>query len=36
MWADDRYWIPLMLARTLFKGYFVFDAEAMLDYRIDR
>lgn len=33
MWEDDRYWIPLMIARTPFNGYFVFDGEHMLDYR---
>lgn len=31
MWADDRYWIPLMLARTPFKGWFLFDGARMLD-----
>jgi 8-oxo-dGTP diphosphatase len=33
MWADDRHWIPLMLERIPFKGYFVFDEAHMLDYR---
>lgn len=37
MWADDRHWIPLMLARTKFSGRFLFDGEAMLwhDIRIN-
>ncbi len=30
MWADDRHWIPLMLADTWFHGRFVFDADAMV------
>ncbi len=35
MWADDQYWIPLMLARQPFTGVFLFDESAMLDHRID-
>ena len=35
MWADDRYWIPLMLDKTPFHGYFIFDDHVMLDHRID-
>lgn len=35
MWADDRYWIPLMLSRTLFTGFFLFDGELMLDHRLE-
>jgi len=35
MWADDRYWIPLMLARTPFTGWFLFDEDRMLDHRIE-
>jgi 8-oxo-dGTP diphosphatase len=31
MWADDRLWIPLMLAGRFFRGRFVFDGDAMLD-----
>ena len=34
MWADDRHWIPLMLARQKFRGRFLFDGEAMLGYEI--
>lgn len=35
MWADDRLWLPLMLAgRTPFSGRFVFSGEAMLDHAL--
>ncbi|HMO52534.1 MAG TPA: 8-oxo-dGTP diphosphatase [Kiritimatiellia bacterium] len=32
MWADDRYWIPFMLAGQTFTGRFLFDDDAMLGY----
>ncbi len=32
MWADDRIWLPLMLAGQTFKGRFIFDDDAMLDH----
>lgn len=36
MWADDRLWVPLMLAgRAPFDGRFVFEGEAMLDAALD-
>ncbi|MFH2201646.1 MAG: 8-oxo-dGTP diphosphatase [Elusimicrobiota bacterium] len=35
MWADDAHWLPLLLARRTFKGYFVFDDDKMLDLRLD-
>lgn len=35
MWADDIMWIPLMLARQPFKGYFIFDGDTMLDHRVE-
>lgn len=35
MWADDRLWIPLMLAGTEFEGYFLFEGEAMLGSRVE-
>lgn len=35
MWADDRLWIPHMLAQRWFAGRFIFDADAMLDHEID-
>jgi 8-oxo-dGTP diphosphatase len=31
MWADDRLWIPHLLAGRRFEGRFLFDAEVMLD-----
>ncbi len=34
MWADDRLWFPLMLAGGSFEGEFVFDGDAMLDWRV--
>jgi 8-oxo-dGTP diphosphatase len=34
MWADDRHWIPLMLARKKFSGRFLFDADTMLGYEL--
>jgi 8-oxo-dGTP diphosphatase len=36
MWADDRLWLPLMLEGRGFRGYFVFDGDAMLDARVDQ
>jgi len=35
MWTDDRYWIPLMLNHTRFKGWFIFDGERMLDHLLE-
>jgi 8-oxo-dGTP diphosphatase len=35
MWADDRIWLPEMLAGRRFSGRFVFDGDAMLDHRLD-
>ncbi len=34
MWQDDPYWLPLLLARKRFCGYFVFDGENLLSHRI--
>lgn len=34
MWADDRMWLPLMLAGRPFRGRFVFDGDAMLDHEL--
>jgi 8-oxo-dGTP diphosphatase len=30
MWADDRLWIPLMLAGRRFRGRFLFDGDALI------
>ena len=35
MWEDDRYWLPLLLQGQRFSGYWIFDGETMLDYRLD-
>lgn len=34
MWADDRLWIPLMLAGRPFRGRFVFDGDRMVDHEL--
>jgi 8-oxo-dGTP diphosphatase len=30
MWADDAHWLPLVIRRERFEGYFVFDGDKML------
>jgi 8-oxo-dGTP diphosphatase len=35
MWADDRIWVPLLLARRRFDGRFLFDGDRMLGARIE-
>jgi 8-oxo-dGTP diphosphatase len=35
MWADDRLWIPHLVNRQQFRGYFEFDGEQMLRHRMD-
>ena len=35
MWADDRHWLPKMLAGKKFRGDFLFDSDAMLEMTID-
>lgn len=34
MWADDRFWLPLLIRGERFRGYFVFDGETLRDRRI--
>lgn len=34
MWADDRYWLPLLLRGEKFAGFFEFDGEKLLHRRI--
>jgi len=34
MWADDVHWLPLLLARTPFRGDFLFAGDRMLDHRL--
>ena len=35
MWEDDRLWLPLLVAGQRFSGYWIFDGDRMLDYRLD-
>ena len=35
MWADDRLWLPEILAGRSVDGRFVFDGDAMLDHTLD-
>ena len=30
MWADDRHWLPLMLAGQRFSGHYIFDKQEMI------
>lgn len=34
MWADDRLWLPMMLAGRAFEGRFIFEGDRMLWHRI--
>lgn len=34
MWQDDPHWLPLLLLRKKFRGYFVFDGEKLLSHRV--
>ena len=34
MWADDAIWLPMLIREESFRGHFVFDQEAMLDYQM--
>ncbi len=31
MWQDDRYWLPLLIRETPFRGRFVFEGETMVE-----
>lgn len=35
MWADDIFWVPLLLKRTPFTGRFVFSGYELLDHRLE-
>ena len=35
MWADDRLWVPQLLARRRFAGRFLFDGDRMLGHQLD-
>ncbi len=34
MWQDDPIWLPLVLKRAKFRGYFVFEREELLSHRL--
>jgi 8-oxo-dGTP diphosphatase len=36
MWADDRVWMPLLLAGEAFEGRFIFENDSMLDYELEK
>ncbi|MGI8821521.1 MAG: 8-oxo-dGTP diphosphatase [Chthoniobacterales bacterium] len=36
MWADDRYWLPLLLRGEKFRGAFLFDGDRLLARRVER
>lgn len=35
MWADDGTWLPLLIAGRAFRGYYLFDGDAMLGERLE-
>jgi 8-oxo-dGTP diphosphatase len=35
MWEDDRYWLPLVIQGRRFSGYWIFDGDRMVDYRLE-
>ncbi len=35
MWEDDRLWLPHMLAGRPFVGWYLFDGDSMVDYRLE-
>jgi 8-oxo-dGTP diphosphatase len=35
MWADDRHWLPHLLAGSSFEAWFEFDGDAMLSRRVE-
>lgn len=35
MWQDDGIWLPLLLERRKFRGYFVFEGEKLLSHRLN-
>jgi len=35
MWADDRFWLPLLIRGERFRGAFLFDGEKLLERRIE-
>ncbi len=35
MWQDDPHWLPLVIAKKKFRGFFVFRQENLLSHRIE-
>jgi 8-oxo-dGTP diphosphatase len=36
MWEDDALWLPLLLKGVRFRGFFIFDGDAMLDSLVEK
>lgn len=36
MWQDDPHWLPLVIERQRFRGFFVFDKDRLLNHRVER
>ena len=34
MWADDRFWLPMLFEGQRFDGRFLFDGDTLVDYRL--
>lgn len=34
MWQDDPHWLPLLISRKQFRGFFVFEGDKLLNYRV--
>jgi len=35
MWQDDPHWLPLVIERQRFRGFFVFDKDRLLNHRVE-
>ena len=35
MWEDDELWFPFLLRNEYFRGYFIFDGDDMISYRLN-
>jgi 8-oxo-dGTP diphosphatase len=35
MWEDDIHWLPLLIQKANFRGYFEFDGEKLLSHEVD-
>lgn len=36
MWQDDPHWLPMLLQRNPFRGYFVFENDRLLSFRVEK